>query len=369
MQRLELLIKSHYQDKRRRRDAEALARRLDLWQRYPELEELEFEWRRAQADRLSATREPSLIEEKDAALDAVEKKRAAFLAAHDLNENYLSPREDCSYCHDHGYVGESVCPKCFRKNLAELLLDLHMDAHLDLEGQFSRFEPERYSDQELSQVDLVNRLTQDEAQAISGLSVRALMKQNMRSLYRYAVMLSRLRSRVAPSATFDLSYQAAGVKKDLPLGYYLCGGTGSGKTFALSCVANLLLEQGVSIQFLRASQLARILSEDRQLARSFSQDARRLSSVREQLQQVQMCEVLLIDDLGTELDRYPDFAEDLLDLLSLRQQGHRPCLISSNFDYDAIQAIYGSRLTSRLLGSYRRLLFLSEDLRTYQGQE
>ena len=73
-------------------------------------------------------------------------------------------------------------------------------------------------------------------------------------------------------------------------------------------------------------------------------------------------DLLIIDDLGTEM--LSNFAQSALyNLINTRLAAGRPTVVSTNLGEDELQARYGDRIASRLLGEFRPLLFLGVDIR------
>jgi DNA replication protein DnaC len=74
------------------------------------------------------------------------------------------------------------------------------------------------------------------------------------------------------------------------------------------------------------------------------------------------CDLLIIDDLGTEVSN--QFTTSCLyNVINTRLNLRRPTIISTNLMQDELRRRYWDRITSRLFGEYKVLLFLGTDVR------
>jgi DNA replication protein DnaC len=74
------------------------------------------------------------------------------------------------------------------------------------------------------------------------------------------------------------------------------------------------------------------------------------------------CDLLIIDDLGTEvINQFTVSA--LYNVINTRLSLRRPTIISTNFTQEELRRRYWDRITSRLFGEYKLLLFVGTDIR------
>ena len=74
------------------------------------------------------------------------------------------------------------------------------------------------------------------------------------------------------------------------------------------------------------------------------------------------CDLLIMDDLGTEVMN--QFTSSCLyNIINTRLSMRRPTIISTNLMQDELRRRYWDRITSRLFGEYKILLFLGTDVR------
>ena len=82
----------------------------------------------------------------------------------------------------------------------------------------------------------------------------------------------------------------------------------------------------------------------------------------ESLRDYRDCDLLIIDDLGTEMTT--EFVKAALyEIVNSRLLAQKTCLISTNLNEHDLEARYGGQIASRLVGSYRVIYFLGDDIR------
>ena len=129
------------------------------------------------------------------------------------------------------------------------------------------------------------------------------------------------------------------------------GATGLGKTFLSGCVARQVSENGYSVVYVTAGKLF----SDFEAVKFERAEAGSLRDYRD-------CELLIVDDLGTEMTT--EFVKaSLYELVNSRLLERRTSLISTNLNEDNLEARYGGQIASRLLGGYRVIYFLGDDIR------
>ena len=79
------------------------------------------------------------------------------------------------------------------------------------------------------------------------------------------------------------------------------------------------------------------------------------------------CDLLIVDDLGTEMPGQFTTAA-LYSLINDRILAGRPTIISTNLTSEEIAQRYNRQIASRLRGSYNRVSFLGDDIRIVKGR-
>lgn len=136
----------------------------------------------------------------------------------------------------------------------------------------------------------------------------------------------------------------------------IMGNTGVGKTHLMECMATHAVATGLRIKYVTAF--------------GFNQDmlkyhCARIEDKGEILDEYLNCEVLFIDDLGTENRINNVTNEYLYSILNDRMQNHRSTVLTTNLDFAQIQDVYGERIFSRLMHKKQSLKinFTGSDLR------
>ena len=136
----------------------------------------------------------------------------------------------------------------------------------------------------------------------------------------------------------------------------LMGKSGLGKTFLMQCIAHRVAERGYLPTYVSAY---RFFETARQAY--MDNDGARLRPLME-------AELLLIDDLGTELvTRYTQ--AEVYDLVTHRLNTGKPTIINTNLGLQEIERTYSSRVYSRLAGMYAAVQFKGRDIRLQKKQE
>lgn len=115
----------------------------------------------------------------------------------------------------------------------------------------------------------------------------------------------------------------------------MAGGTGTGKTFLLECMASDLIEKGFNVMFTTAFAL--------------NDECRKYHfSLPSKVNEFMDCDVLIIDDLGCEPLLKNITIEYLFNIINIRQRRYKPTLISTNLMPEDILNRYDDRIYSRL---------------------
>lgn len=122
--------------------------------------------------------------------------------------------------------------------------------------------------------------------------------------------------------------------------FSLLGKSGTGKTFLASCAADAALKKGYSVVFVTAF---RFVSDAAKYHTTF--DDTRDGYLRPYLD----CDLLIIDDLGTEAVYKNITLEYLYLVINERQLNGKHTMITSNLTLDELRSRYGERIASRLL--------------------
>lgn len=244
-------------------------------------------------------------------------RKEALLAEGGYAPSDLEPRYQCADCRDTGYIGREKC-HCFRQKAVDLFYTQSGLRSILQRENFSAFSFDYYSD---ADVDPQTQMTP---------------RQNMHRIVK------RCREFLAH---FD---EGAG-----NLLFY--GGTGLGKTFLSHCIARELIETAHSVIYHSSQELFSALAKETFSRSSPGEDA----SFAEYLLD---CDLLIIDDLGTELTN-AFVSSQLFFLLNERIGRGKSMIISSNLSLAGLVETYSERIFSRISSSFALLGFFGDDIR------
>jgi len=249
------------------------------------------------------------------------EERLALLAKKDLDE-VLSPCYRCKSCLDTGYIHTSPASPA---TMCACLKQRLIDEYYNLSNMNAVLRDENFDTFDI-------RLFSTKTDPSEGLSPR----KNMEEI-----------SRVANSFVQNFG------KKFTNLLLY--GETGLGKTFICHCIAKDLLDRGFTVLYLTAPRLCKFIEDYR-----FNRES--LTEPEEMLAAVDDADLLIIDDLGTEISTVITSVA-LFDIINQRLISRKSTIISTNLTTVALEANYSERIYSRFLGCYEIFKFFGNDIR------
>ena len=123
--------------------------------------------------------------------------------------------------------------------------------------------------------------------------------------------------------------------KNIKEGLLFTGSVGTGKTFASSCIANELINNGKTVLIINlALYLIKLRTEWDKAESDF-------------LRQVKKCDLLIIDDLGAE-NITPFVLEKTFNLVDTRYRSEKPLIITSNLSTEEIEGVFKARISDRI---------------------
>ncbi len=310
--------KARLAEERQREEDRANRRMEGIYAQYPRLREIDLLLRSSMAKVVAATFAKGdvaqAVEKAKEENLALQQERSWILEAADLSEADLEVTPICHECGGTGYMGERMC-SCLRE-LCRQEQKKELSSLLGGKESFERFDLSLYP---------------EERDAEYGVSPRMVMTRVYNRCVDYVKNFSTQKGNLLFS-----------------------GATGLGKTFLSACIARGVAEQGYSVVYDTAGKLF----ADFETAKFYAEGSEREDYTRKYLQ----CDLLIIDDLGTEM--VTQFTQSALyQVVNSRLMEGRATLISTNLTSHEIEAKYPPQIASRLLGSYELLLFLGNDLR------
>jgi DNA replication protein DnaC len=123
-------------------------------------------------------------------------------------------------------------------------------------------------------------------------------------------------------------------------------------------MARVVADRGYSVIYESAGHLLTNLEKAK-----FTND----EAAREVCRRYTECDLLIIDDLGTEMPGQFTTAA-LYSLINDRLLMAKPMIVSTNLTVDEMLKRYSSQIASRLRGSFERVAFMGEDIRILKNR-
>jgi DNA replication protein DnaC len=317
-------IRAEYETKTFRAQEEAEARRAELYAAIPELKALDERLASFGLRIMEAALHSKDTQAEIAALRAENERitnaRAELLRKNGYPADYTEPKYECNACRDTGYVGIRMCT-CMRRRITEAGMASSGLSGLMHKQSFENFSLDYY---------------RGDAKAF------ATMQRNFERIKRYAEDFS-----VTPDAKASESL-------------LFLGGTGLGKTHLSTAVAARLIERGFDVYYNSAVGMISDF-EFRRFGNGVAQ------SDGDNTARYTECDLLIIDDLGTEVVNQFTLS-CLYHVLNTRLNLGKPTLISTNLTSADLQKLYSDRITSRLIGEYTVIPFYGTDVRRQKLQ-
>ena len=264
----------------------------------------------AQGRKLLAGDEDALEDLKDT-LAELSGRKAQLLKDFGLPENYLDPVYECPDCKDTGYVEGEKC-HCVKQAMITLLY-------------------EQSNIQEMLRTENFNALSYE---------------------YYQGDDLSRFQNAVRTCQNFIKNFNSDYHN------LFFYGTVGTGKSFLSGCVAKELIERGHSVIYFGATGLFDLLSKN-------SFDYKNREELRSTYADLYQCDLLIIDDLGTELTNQ-FVTSQLFALLNERHMGKKATVISTNLSLEELRNRYSDRIFSRITSNYEVCKLSGQDIRMYK---
>ncbi len=302
-----------YEEKQRQNRLETERRRGYVYSHIPGYRELEDE-----TASLSVGQGKKLLLGDDTALSrlrenlaALKEQKKQLLFDAGLPADYLEPLFSCPDCRDTGYIEREKC-HCLRQAEISLLYEQSGIQDMLKRNNFSLLSYEYYAGEALA-------------------------------LFRHAVETCH-----SFIKNFNSDYR----------NLFFYGTVGTGKSFLSGCVAKELMDQGYSVIYFGAAGLFDLLS-------SVSFNVKSRDERQNTYSDLYRCDLLIIDDLGTELTNQFTSSQ-LFSLLNERHLGKKSTLISTNFSLAELRDRYSDRIFSRITSNFEVCRLAGEDIRMYK---
>lgn len=316
-------IMTDYNKKRLKAAHNADLRREKLYETIPNLEEIEKQIKLSSINlsKLFLTNGAGMQEQVLSIKEEIEilkRQRHELYEKYNISENYLEPEYECNKCCDTGYLPDGKRCSCLNKQIINHLYTMSNMVHMLKRENFDSFDISVFS----------NEMYKNE---------KLTPKQNMYNI-------------LETSEDFCINFH----KTNMNLLFY--GGTGLGKTFMCNCIAKALIDKEITVLYQTAFSLFEIV-ETHKFNKQFETEENRIN-----YNMIFDCELLIIDDLGTEFNNSFTNSE-LFNIVNERLITEKKTIISTNLSLEQLRETYTDRIMSRVFNNFVPLKFYGMDLR------
>ena len=289
----------------------------EVYRKIPGFQELDYEIARQSiaSGKARIRKEQGALDQLHDKISSLSAEKDRLLRAYGFPKNYLEPIYRCPLCHDTGYLQNEKC-QCLKQAIVDYIYAQSSIREILKKENFSQFRYEYYSDQSDGK--------------------NPSPKANIESIV---------------SLCWDFIYHFSELEKNNIL---FLGNAGVGKTFLSHCIAYELINKAYTVLYLTSFQLFDLLKQH-----AFHRESDPAITPMEDLLG---CDLLIIDDLGTELNN--SFVSSQLFLcMNERLLRKKATIISTNLSLRQLSQSYSERILSRIMENYQIFNIYGEDIR------
>ena len=316
-------ILTGYERKRDLAEKELEARKKKVYHRIPEIKEIDDEVSKiglklAKLVLLNPQDKDKILEETKIKMDALKNRKNQLLNDFKVPSGYLNLKYDCPICKDTGFLKTGKKCNCLKQQIINQAYSMSNLSRILNTQNFSTFDHSKFS------------MERDEHLGISP-------QENILEILS-----------ICEGFVFNFD-------KDNDENMLFYGDTGLGKSFMSNCIAKELLDKGYVVIYQTAFKMFEIIEDYK-----FKNADDHIS--KDNYENLFDCDLLIIDDLGTELTNSFTNSE-LFNILNTRLLAGKKTIISTNLSPIQLGEIYTQRIFSRVFDRFRMIKFIGNDLR------
>ena len=294
-------------------------RKKQFYKKFKRAKDIELQLSRTAIDSAKAILSGASAKEKLTELKnknlALQKELETLMITANLPLDYLNIKYKCADCKDMGYVDGVMCD-CLKSLIKKITYkNLNKLSPLSL-STFEAFNTDLYPDKN----------------SADGVNVKSHMEKIFNFCKNYA-------------NTFNKNSE----------NLFLQGATGLGKTHLSLAIANSAINSGYNVIYTSTPNILSKLEKEH-FSHNFQDEETEKHLIG--------CDLLILDDMGTEFQT--SFSSAMIyNIINSRIMFQKPTIISTNLSVKEIQSAYSKRLVSRIMGNYKRLFFLGNDIRQF----
>lgn len=293
-------------------------RRKKLYRQIPRLKEIQDDIAALSAGRVRRLLSENRAESAaayEAKLADLARERLGLLRKHGFPPDYLETPCECPLCRDTGYTNQGKCI-CFQKMAADLFCQQYGLGQILEKENFERFSFSCYSDK-------------------------------IKDSDTGKTPLEHAKFAVEKAWEFVRNFD------ETPQNLFIYGDTGVGKTFLSHCIACEILKKAYGALYFPSYDLFSLLAKE-----TFARD----SGESGIMEYVLNCDLLILDDLGTELTN-AFVSSQLFLIVNERMLREKSTIVSTNLSLEAFPGLYSTRTFSRIIQNYKFINLIGEDIR------
>jgi len=317
----ELLVS--YERKRDRAESDLEDRKKDVYNQIPEIKNIDDEvasigLKLARLVLSNPSNKEEILKESQVKMNELKKRKDELLKQYKVPDWYLDVQYNCNTCNDRGFLQNGQKCNCLKQ---EIINDAYKMSNLSkvLHNQnFSTLDTSIFSKERVPGSNISPYENILEIVAICELFIMNFDKDNGENLLFY-------------------------------------GDTGLGKTFMCNCIAKELLDKGHLVIYQTAFKMFEIIEDYK-----FKNTDSHIS--KDNYENLFDCDLLIIDDLGTELTNSFTNSE-LFNIINTRLLSGKKTIISTNLSPMQLGSEYAQRIFSRVFDRFKMVKFIGKDLR------
>lgn len=314
-------ILRNYKSKHDNAKIDADRRREKLYLKYPRLQEIEEEINKIGLTSVKKVLFKGMSKEEakqecEKEMSILTDEKLKIYKENGIPLDYTEPIFECELCDDTGMLKNGQKCMCYKQQVLDDVYKLSNMNVLIEKQNFENFNLNLFSDK-MNKDGNVQRIFMEENIRVAKDFIKGIESKDVKSLLFY-------------------------------------GPTGSGKTFLSSCIAKEVLDKGYTVVYTTMSELVNLAREH-----TFGDID---DEVKNKYNIMNSCDLLIIDDLGTELNS--KFIKNVMyTIINNRIISGKKTIISTNLTPQELYNQYTARVFYRILEEYRMLEFIGPNLR------
>jgi len=310
-----------YENLRKNADDERKKRISEVYKNHPELKKTDDEIRQCGINCMNKIiADPACSDDVNLfikhEMEKLKKKRMDYIIKNNIDFEFDKNKYVCRECKDTGFIENKKC-KCFIQKIIDEEFNNSNMGERQRNQTFDKFNNSYYSKEEsengITNFERINKI-------------------------------------------YDVSKKFAEDFDNVRKSLLFYGSPGTGKTFMSSCIANELMKKGKTVLYARAGRLFDLFERNHFGKGDIEKD-------NEMIERVYSCDLLIIDDLGTEF-KSRNTASFLYDFFDERISNDKKLIINTNYNMKELEEMYTLRFTSRVNENFNILKFVGKDIRT-----